>query len=432
MKVLGDNKWLCVRMMGWLVLGWLPMACVDPDDVLLRGTLDVVVVDGTLTNLVEEQLITLNRSRADPLTGRFGVLPLTKAQVEVVVDSAEVVKAEETEDGIYRLPGDFRGQIGHAYQLRFTLSNGAHYVSSQQVMLPIASIDGASVQFNPISLPPGLYPTNFRAGYDAYVDTNDPPGQRNYYRWDWILYEKQKWCKSCYQQIYIDTVQTRYGQNGVVSTIKEAIEDCVNPLTVFTAFGFPNGDWYSDYLCRTPCWARIRNYNLNVFDDQLSNGGLLVGRKVAQVPLLTRQPALLQLRQSSLTADAYRYFYLFQQQTQNTGGLADTPPTALVGNVRNVSNIREDVVGFFTASTVSEKQIWLDKKDATKLPLGAYDDAGTIVQTDDELFYALKVRLPMQGPEGPPFTPGKPGRFITAPCTPGPNQTPLKPEGWRD
>ncbi|WP_245859380.1 DUF4249 domain-containing protein [Spirosoma aerolatum] len=432
MKAVDTTKRLVFWLIGWLVIGWSPIACVKPDDVLLGGTLDVVVVDGTLTNLIEEQLITLNRSRADPLTGRFGVLPITKAQVEVIVDSAEVVKAEETEDGIYRLPNDFRGQVGHAYQLRFTLNEGPRYVSSQQVMLPVSPIDKARVQFNPVSLPPGLYPTNFRAGYDAFVDTNDPPDQRNYYRWDWILYEKQKWCKSCYQSIYIDTMQTRYIQNGVVATMKQAIENCVNPLTVFSGWTFPNGDWYSDYLCRTPCWARIRNYNLNVFDDQLSNGGLLVGRKVAQVPLLTRQPALMQLRQSSLTAEAYRYFYLFQQQTQNTGGLADTPPTALVGNVRNVTNTRETVVGFFTASTVAVKEIWLNKKDATKLPLGAYDDAGNIVQDDDELFYALKVRLPTQGPEGPPFTPGSHGRFITAPCTPGPNQTPLKPEGWRD
>jgi hypothetical protein len=147
---------------------------------------------------------------------------------------------------------------------------------------------------------------------------------------------------------------------------------------------------------------------------------------------LTRQPALLQLRQASLTAEAYRYFYLFQQQTQHTGGLADTPPTALVGNIRNVANAREAVVGFFTASAVAEKQVWLDKKDATKLPLGAYDDSGTIVQEDDVLFYALKVRLPAQGPKGPPFVAGGAGRFITALCTPGPNQTPLKPEGWQD
>lgn len=417
------------------VLVILPLwiaACVDPLDLTLRGTVDVVVVDGTITNRAEQQLITLNRSRADPLTGRFGVLPLTKAQVEVVVDSAAVVKAEETQDGTYRLPSDFRGQVGHAYQLRFTLPDGTRYVSNQQVMPPVPPIDGLRVRFNATSLPLGLYPANFRAGYDAFVDTKDPAGQRNYYRWDWLLYEKQKWCKSCYQSIYIDTVQTGYVQNGTLVYNREAVEDCGNPLRVFGGFSFPNGDWYADYLCRTPCWALIPNYTTNLFDDQLTNGGLLAGRSVAQVPLLTRQPALLQLRQLSLTADAYRYFRLFQQQTQNTGGLADTPPTALVGNVRNVINAREAVVGYFTASAVATKGAWLDKKDATTVALGSYDESGQIVQLDDELFYALKFRLPVLGPDGPPFVAGGPSRRITALCTPGSNQTPIRPDGWRD
>ena len=157
-----------------------------------------------------------------------------------------------------------------------------------------------------------------------------------------------------------------------------------------------------------------------------------MGRNVVQVPLLTRQPALLVLRQLSLTPDAYRYYDLFRQQTQNTGGLADTPPTALVGNVRNPANVREPVVGFFTASAVAINRTWLDKKDATSLPLGAYDDAGGVVQSDDELFFAQNHRAPTPGPLGKPFVPGRPGRNVTAPCIPGDDRTPIKPDGWRD
>lgn len=401
-------------------------ACVDPLDLTLRGTVNVIVVDGTVTNLAEPQTIKLNRSKADPLTGRFGVLPVTKAIVEVVVDSVEVIACHETVDGTYQLPGDFRGRTGHAYQLRFTLPDGTRYGSDQQVMQAVPPIDRVAVAFNPTSLPPGLYPNRFRAGYDVLVRTQDPPNQRNQYRWDWRLYEKQTWCRSCYQGIYVDTVQQSYFQNGVYTFTLRAVEDCVEPNLK------PNADFYNDYTCRAPCWEIIHNYTLNLFGDQLTNGGLLAGRNVAQVPLLTRQPALLELRQSSLTKGAYRYFELFQQQTQNTGGLADTPPTALVGNVRNRANARESVIGFFTASAVATSRSWLDKQDATRLPLGAYDDAGQIVLGSDELFYSLIRRQPAPGPEGPLFTAGGPGRTIRAPCIPGENRTPIKPEGWRD
>src|SRR5919199_1175052 len=91
-----------------LLAGFVPLACVDPEDIILKGTVDVIVVDGTITNLAEPQVIRLNRSRADPLTGRFGVLPITKANVEVVVDSVEVITCHETIDGSYQLPSDFR------------------------------------------------------------------------------------------------------------------------------------------------------------------------------------------------------------------------------------------------------------------------------------------------------------------------------------
>lgn len=412
---------------------WLPFfclltvaACVDPLDLPLRGSVDVIVVDGTITNLAEPQVIRLNRSRADRLTGRFGVLPITKATVEVVIDSARIIATHETVNGTYQLPGDFRGQIGHAYQLRFTLSDGSRYESDQQIMPAVPPIDRVSISFNPTSLPLGLYPNRFRAGYDVLVNTQDPPGQRNQYRWDWALYEKQKWCRSCYQGVYVDSIQQGYRQNGVYVTTRQAVEDCVEPGSK------PNADFYNDYVCRSPCWEIIRNYTLNLFDDQITNGGLLAGRTIAQVPLLTRQPALLELRQSSLTADAYRFYALFQQQTQNTGGLADTPPTALVGNVKNRANARESVVGFFTASAVATSRQWLDKKDATRLPLGAYDDAGQIVQSDDELFFSLIRRLPVLGPVGAPFTAGGQARIITAPCIPGENRTPLRPIGWRN
>ena len=35
----------------------LPLACVDPEDLTLKGTVDIIVVDGTVTNLAEPQFI---------------------------------------------------------------------------------------------------------------------------------------------------------------------------------------------------------------------------------------------------------------------------------------------------------------------------------------------------------------------------------------
>ncbi|WP_332369266.1 DUF4249 domain-containing protein [Spirosoma telluris] len=201
MTNLSSSIRLLALYISWLLLVSVLAACVDPEDLMLRGTVDIIVVDGTITNLAEEQIIRLNRSKSDPLTGRFGTRPITKAIVEVVVDSSQVVPCHETVDGSYQLPSDFKGQIGHAYQLRFTLSDGTKYASNQQVIQPVPPIDKAASQFNPKSIFPALSGF-YTAGHDLFIDVKDPVDQRNYYRWDWKLYEKQEWCKTCYKGVY--------------------------------------------------------------------------------------------------------------------------------------------------------------------------------------------------------------------------------------
>ncbi|AUD03602.1 DUF4249 domain-containing protein [Spirosoma pollinicola] len=430
----------------WFLLVMVPLACVDPEDILLRGTVDIIVVDGTLTNLAEEQIIRLNRSKSDPLTGRFGSRPITKAIVEVVVDSAQIVPCHETVDGSYQLPSDFKGQIGHAYQLRFTLSDGTQYASNQQIIQAVPPINNVTSQFNPKSIFPALG-GYYTAGHDLFIDVNDPADARNYYRWDWKLYEKQEWCKTCYKGVYaiygdITTQLMEAPPPGgnfylYISGNTKLLEDCYYELTPPPySLRNPVPEYTYDYNCRGQCWEIIYSHDFNLFSDQYSNGGVILNKEVAQIPFYDHNPGLVDVRQSSLTPDAYRYFQLFQQQTQNTGGLADTPPSALAGNVHNVANDREAVVGYFTASAVASFRYWLDRKDAYGVSLGGSGPNGYSGLPGEELFYALHLRRPMPEPSFPEAPQlqllNAPPRPPTAICSPSDTKTPVKPEGWRD
>ena len=407
------------------VLTFLVVSCVDPLDLSLRGIVDVVVVDGTITNLPEPQIIRLNRSKADPITGRPGSVPLPKATVEVIVDSTQLIAAHETQDGTYQLPSDFRGQIGHAYQLRFTLADGTRYVSTQQVMPAVPPISRISARFNPTSLPLTQL-DGFTAAHDFYLDTQDPSNQANYYRWEWKLWEKQEWCRSCVQGAYsINNVVINYSPSGIpYFTVGSSLfENCfyppppVDPSRVLRYF-------VNDYQCRTRCWALFYSYNLNVFSDIHTDGGLIAGQPVAQIPFYQHGPCLVEIRQAALTPSAYLFYKNLQDQTQNNGGVADTPPTISVGNVQNVSTNGETVVGVFTASAVSTVRYWLDRRDTQGAPPG--------------LFLALNGREPT--PEPPPPIQGpvyiidnsSRSRPYTAVCESSQSQTPFKPEGWRD
>lgn len=429
-----------------LLIAGILSACVDPLNLTLGGTVDVIVVDGSINNLPEAQQIRLNRSKADPFTGRFGTLPITKAQVEVVVDSTQVIACHETVEGTYQLPNDFRGQVGHAYQLRFTLPDGTRYASNQQVMPAVPPIGRVTARFNPNSLSPPLS-GNYTAGHDLFVDFADPAQTRNYYRWDWKLWQKQAWCKTCVQGAYsVYTVIAELNQNFQFppgnyyvyrSSNTTLLENCYQELTPPPpSYRNPIPDYRYDYTCRNQCWEITYSYNINLFSDQYSNGGLITGQQVAQVPFYVRDPGLIELRQSSLTAEAYSYWSLFRQQTQNTGGLADTPPSALVGNVRNEADQAEAVVGFFTASAVATTRYWLDRNDTSGLSLGGTDphrDAGLL---GAELFYALNLRHPIPEPRLPEVPQlqilNVPQRPPTALCVSSDSKTPFKPAGWRE
>jgi hypothetical protein len=410
-------------MVAFLVLVLLPLSCVDSFEHKLDEHVNLVVIEGTITNLAEPQVIRLNRSKSDSLTGLFGTLPITGATVEIIVDSAEVVLLKETNAGRYQAPNGFAGKIGHAYQLRCTLREGTRYRSNHEVMAFVPPIRKVSAVFNPASLPARLYNGTFnqyRGAHDLSVDWQDPADQHNYYRWEWSLWEKQDWCHTCVQGFYV--IYHPYDNTRL-------LEDCVS--YTLNAENSTDSYFVNDYNCRTKCWEIIPSRDINVFDDQLSNGGQIQGRRVAQIPYYQYTGSLFELRQLSLSKKAYSYFKLFQDQTQNSGGLADTPPSAPVGNMRNDANGQERVVGYFTASAVSSVRYWLDRKDATGLPIG--------------LFEALNGLHPSPEGEIDPNTqkgkrsinniyvsPINTNRVPRAVCVPSDSRTPVKPEGWRD
>ena len=381
------------------------MACVDPAQPVFDATVDVVIVDGTITNVAEPHVIRLNRSRADPFTGRFSDTPLTGARVEVVVNGTGVVALSETNAGIYELPNGFRGSVGNRYQLRFQLADGTRYASSTETMPAVPMIQSVTDQYNPDGLTgrqDGLTASN-----DIYLTTDDPADQTNYYRWNWTLWERQDWCHTCPQGlIYYE----RDANNQLV-------EGCLASGNFELGFPLPP---FIDYECRTMCWEIQFSSSLTIFDDSYTNGRTIRNRRVAVIPFHQYRPCLVEVRQMSLTQQAHQFYQRLDEQTQRTGGLADTPPSAPVGNVRSLTNDREPVVGYFSASAVSSVRYWLDRKNVTgKVP----NIAGDL----PNLFYALNGRPPIPEPAR-----GYQYRPPLAVCVPSDTRTPVKPEGWRD
>ncbi len=379
-------------------------ACVDRYNPELNLSKELLVIDGILTDQPEPQRIRLYRSRSTQkvtvtqpaVQSRTEVVntPVAKARVEVVVNGGAVLTLRETEAGTYQLPEGFRGKPGDRYQLRFQTAEGGSYESSVETMTAAPPIGRAYDQFNPRGVSNATQtesiPTN-----DVYVDFQDPAAERNFYLWRWTQYESQDWCVTCRQGLYYLT-DTGTGLTG----------DCrkVDSIDTFNDY---------DYTCLGFCWDIFYSQGINIFADVYANGRPQVGRLVAQIPLYQSNACLVVIQQYSLSADAYRYYKLLQDQTQNTGTLADTPPAPTAGNVRNVADPNESVVGYFSASAVALNRYWLDRKNTT----GGRRDG---------LFYSIKRRLPV---EEPPllYRAARPSSV----CMPSRTRTPDRPLGWQ-
>jgi len=73
------------------------------------------------------------------------------------------------------------------------------------------------------------------------------------------------------------------------------------------------------------------------------------------------------VRQYTMSDEAFKYWEKIRVNSQEQGGLYESQPMSIKGNLHNVTNPDQDVLGFFSATTVSQKRIFV--KDVPDLPI---------------------------------------------------------------
>ncbi len=366
-------------------------ACVEVYDVRYDLNADVVTVDGTVTN--ERGLtVTLRISRSSGLN--YYAEPMRDCTVEVLAGNGTSVALTETSSGVYSAPETFQGQVGQTYRLRFKTSTGVTYESDPEQLTEAPPIAKIYHQFNQNGILDRTGNRVLASSLDVYVDVNDPANRKNYYQWRWVDFEDQRICATC---------------EGGKLDIKT--RECIPERNSRALF---------DYVCETQCWEIYYSSDVNVFSDVYSNGRTISARLAARIPYyyigqgFPIEGALVEIQQYAISAAAYEYYKILGDQAQNTGNLTDTPPAAIVGNVHNVSDASEKVVGYFGAAGISKSRLFIDKRPYF---------------TDAFKFLTLG-RNPGLEPDTPPMPPNFEFRPPYALCRASPNRTPIKPAGW--
>ncbi|MEQ9467532.1 MAG: DUF4249 domain-containing protein [Ekhidna sp.] len=167
-----------MKKLAYISLLFLIFSCEEVVVVDLPDPQNLVVVEGWLSDIPSNQAIRLTRSTA--FSNQGSVTPIEDAEVIVQSRSGDVFRYSYTSDGYYHSDSVFGGTSGEEYRLRIVLDTLEIRSDWDQMStrVPIENLRVESFQEND--------PNNSDQQITIYypkINTRDPQGIRNYYRW---------------------------------------------------------------------------------------------------------------------------------------------------------------------------------------------------------------------------------------------------------
>jgi hypothetical protein len=92
----------------------------------------------------------------------------------------------------------------------------------------------------------------------------------------------------------------------------------------------------------------------------------------------------IQLKQYVLTKEAYQFWENLKKNTEQLGSIFDAQPSQITGNIHNLKDAAEPVIGYISITNIQTKRVFIDNADVPQEWLTAYPyDCG---QPDSALF----------------------------------------------
>ncbi|MCP9770804.1 DUF4249 domain-containing protein [Lacihabitans sp. LS3-19] len=328
-----------LRNLSFVFLATL-LACVDIFDPGLTSDVKRLVIEAQITTKLDFQYVYLTYDAAYNSDETNFKNLVSRAKVNIIDDQGKVYEFfDEIENNNqiktvsgynYRSVEKFKAELGRTYQLNVEVLDGRKYQSTIEHAVPVSKIDQVYSEFR--ELPP---PTDIKGEYQIYIDTQDDPNQKNFYKWDSYNVKQINYCREWYI----------YGSGGSVTQA------------------------FVDNCCEV-CYEKVRADDAyELANDQLINGNKISRKYVTTIPFDNITPYYLVINQYSLTEDAYKFWYAIKQQSKNSGGLFDATPKSIKGNMKNVNDEAEEVLGYFYVTDVYEHQVYIDRNRVSPKPI---------------------------------------------------------------
>ena len=296
----------------------LMASCVVEVPIESKSFEEALVVEGTVTNEFKQHQIKLSQVFAIDTTGAN---PLTGATVKVSGDMEYLFT--ESEAGNYISLDSFAAQPGVAYKL-YILANGEEYESEVLQLPNTSSID--LLKSNRM---------NYRGEDGVAITLNNQTsnGVTNYYKYEFV--ETFKFNSNYFKA---NDIIIKDGEAYEIPKIKE------------------------EYTCyRTEDSQAIILASTNSLSEDSVNN-LLITFINSSDPKLSNRYSIL-VSQYVINSAAYNYYDTLKELSGSDNLFSQIQPGFLEGNISNINDSSEKVIGFFNISSVSKKRLYFNYED---------------------------------------------------------------------
>jgi hypothetical protein len=269
----------------------------------------LLVVDGKITQENTQHELTLRRSTA---TGSTEYNAVTGAQISLYDDMGNFETYFEFENGKYLFEGNVLERIpGRSYYLEIQLPDESMYRSVPQTMPEVVKPDKLYFELEEIEEISDLENITTKWYLDLYLNTPVFNDDQNLY-FIWRL-------------------------DHVFSSNEVQCHPLMKPVTCYVK-------------------RKLISDNLQIFSSENLSGGQLMNYRVGSILVSPSwefsEKHFYNVAQHSITKEAYDYWEIVKMVAQSTGSIFDTPPGPVYGNIYNVNDPDERVLGFFEVSAV--------------------------------------------------------------------------------
>ena len=299
-------------------------SCIDEYWPEVDGYQNLLVVDGMITDGPGPFVV--NLSLSSNLNWPHHE-PLSNCSVSILDNTGAVIDLTEQEEGVYRSAGNGEEGIpGRSYSLRVVTATGKEYGSGfQELPLPSA-IDSVYPQPETRSHPE--YPHDL-AGFQFYVDTRTDDEEAYYL---WRLEQTYQYTSDFFIHFMYDHGIQPFAPIDSLFTCW--ITEKINRIFVFGTTGLSS--------------AALEKYPLNYVSTETR--------------ALSIRYSLL-VEQFTLGKESYEFWNEVYKQNSGETTLFTQQLYQIRGNVRNISDGGEPVLGYFMVAGKDTRRIFLSRPD---------------------------------------------------------------------